>query len=427
MSELPPYKDIFPEIPIITTEERRGKHFFFEDPKNQEEHIIAFLTNNINKEAIVQSWSESTKYPENSKFGPAVAYEHIPGQPNGQCGVTAMALAMAMVWNGIAPPEKIFYEEGKLLNANNTVIGDHHVWLRVEGDYGKEWRIDVASYQYADKFTHPDEMIGTVVQGVNHWVGHYTDINWRYIPPYATPGTIKHIPVPNALSLRYEVDEADGKKASTPISEYDASLFEGRLERFIYKYTQHIPRAIGNIALQIKENLWYPPNYNHSQETWNPREDINIVYKEERIQEILKSCNPATLATWAHDCAAHVLSLHEDSYPTTYLQQALDLLENSLQTNTIDEGEINRASVDCYLFARANKLKPATVHVAGSTISALQTLLNRYNYIQYATDAARNALWAAFHSDPSTSKMAVARELEWQHRHLTQLVKNSRK
>ncbi len=409
------YRDPFPNLPPITPEELQGRHFLFDEPENQEERIVAFLANNAFRTAIVRSWSESTKYPENSKFGPTVKYEHKQGMPNGQCGVTAMALGMAMVRFGIAPPEKIFYEEGSLLNARNEIIDSHHTWLRIDGDAdNEEWRIDLTSYQYAKAFVHADQVIETVVQGVGHWVGHYAGINWRYEDPYIRPEARRIIPVPNAISLKYEVDEIDGKKCSTPISEYDASLFEGRLERLNYKYTKHL----GGIAL-AKETLWYPPNYDGSKETWNPNEDINIVYRERDIRATLEARSPVTLSMWVHDCAMHALRLCKNPQVSQDLRQALDLLEKSIWTNDTTRTELlETANILWGLSNRASlKHDHTTRQLAKSVEYALLTATSS-SPLRNAESAVACALWATFHSDQSNLKMSVVEELEWQKQHL---------
>jgi hypothetical protein len=409
------YRDPFPNLPPITPEELQGRHFLFDEPENQEERIVAFLANSAFRSAIVRSWSESTKYPEDSKFGPTVKYEHKRGMPAGQCGVTAMALGMAMVRFGIAPPEKIFYEEGSLLNARNEIIDSHHAWLRVEGDADKEeWRIDLTSYQYAKALVHPDQIIETVVQGVHHWVGHYAGINWRYEDPYIRPEARRIIPVPNAISLKYEVDEIDGKKRSTPISEYDASLFEGRLERLVYKYTKHLGRA----AL-AEDTIWYPPNYDGSKETWNPNEDINIVYRERNIRATLEARSPVALSMWTHDCAMHALRLCKDLQVGQDLRLALDLLEKSIWTNDVTRDKLLETANAMWALSSSARLKhdPATQHLTKSVEFALLTATSAFP-LRNAESAAAFALWTTFYTDQSDLKMSVVEELEWQKQHL---------
>ncbi len=143
------------------------------------------------------AWSRDTIYPKS---------EYVAGKSNGQCGVTNFGFGLWLSRLGIADVSQMFFEEGKIVTAADSPVGDDHTWLRID---------DVD-----DGYTHPDlslrfDLAGDQFPGIDvPTVVQYDD--YFYPDPNTTSG-----------NRVYQADRV------TPFSEYDISRFAGRVSRFI--------------------------------------------------------------------------------------------------------------------------------------------------------------------------------------------------
>lgn len=143
------------------------------------------------------AWSRDTIYPKN---------EYIAGKPNGQCGVTNFGFGLWLSRLGIADIDQMFFEEGRIVTANGSPVGDNHTWLRID---------DVN-----DGYTHPDlcmrfDLAGDQFPGIDvPEVVQYDD--YFYPDPNTDYG-----------NRVYQASRV------TQFSQYDVSRFAGRIGHFM--------------------------------------------------------------------------------------------------------------------------------------------------------------------------------------------------
>lgn len=143
------------------------------------------------------AWNEQTIYPKN---------EYVEGSSAGQCGVTNFGFGLWLSWAGIVRTSQMFFEEGKIVAANGSLVGPDHTWLRIDD-------ID-------DFFVYPDlsmrfDLAGDQFPGIDvPAVVQYDD----YF--YADPGT-------SSGNRVYVPDNV------THFPDYDVSLFKGRVDCFM--------------------------------------------------------------------------------------------------------------------------------------------------------------------------------------------------
>lgn len=143
------------------------------------------------------AWGRDTIYPKS---------EYIAGKSNGQCGVTNFGFGLWLSRLGIADVGQMLFEEGKIVTATGSPVGDNHTWLRIDN-------VD-------DGYTHPDlslrfDLAGDQFPGIDvPEVVQYDD--YFYPDPHTASG--------NRVYLASKV---------THFSEYDVSRFAGRVSRFM--------------------------------------------------------------------------------------------------------------------------------------------------------------------------------------------------
>lgn len=143
------------------------------------------------------AWSRETIYPKS---------EFIAGSSSGQCGVTNFGFGLWLSWMGIARLEQMYFEEGKIVDASGSIVGDDHTWLRVD---------DVD-----DGYTHSDlsmrfDLAGDQFPAVN--VPEIVQYDGYFYPDPQTPsGNLVYVP-----------DRA------TLLPDYDTRRFAGRLGSFM--------------------------------------------------------------------------------------------------------------------------------------------------------------------------------------------------
>jgi hypothetical protein len=143
------------------------------------------------------AWSKDTIYPKS---------EYVTGSSNGQCGVTNFGFGVWLCRLSLATSEQMAFEEGRIVNAIGSLVGDNHTWLRVDD-------ID-------DGCAHPDlsmrfDLAGDQFPGIDvPEVVQYDD--YFYPDPHTTSG-----------DRVYQADRV------TRFSDYDTDRFAGRLGHFM--------------------------------------------------------------------------------------------------------------------------------------------------------------------------------------------------
>lgn len=142
------------------------------------------------------AWDEGTIYPGS---------EHVDGSPAGHCGVTNFGFGIWLDWRGIVPARDMQYEEGRIVDANGSSVGEHHAALRMVVDDGCQ---------------HPD-------------LAMRFDLTGDQFPGIEVPEVVQHedyfYPDPRTPSGNrvYIADRV------TPLLEYDVTRFNARLGRFV--------------------------------------------------------------------------------------------------------------------------------------------------------------------------------------------------
>jgi len=298
-------------------------------------------------------WSEKTIYRPSNKTDVDKVYEYEPFSPKGQC-FSNFAVGMVQVSSELFSKgyiDNVYWEEGSLWSATpkgekKDELGDHHTWVRVVGGDGREWRIDLAAYQYIPQNPDPDGHIRLVMQGVGD---HKTDptisgVNWRMFNTRDDDPIL----VPNADSLLYQAEEV------TPLKEYDSRRFKGRLQQLWGELDIDIPNYLGDMEKDVylddiggesPGEFWEPVGWSKddgqlykpselgvqpSQEAFprvplaealqlvrNSNEDkveLSVEGLGVLVEQLVSQADLDTLVAWVANCAERALPLYEELF-----------------------------------------------------------------------------------------------------------------
>src|SRR5215217_4538405 len=83
------------------------------------------------------------------------------------------------------------------------------------------------------------------------------------------------------------------------------------------------------------------------------RPRFSIAHKDDELMDLVRTCDQTTLARWAIDCAERVMPYFEDARPQDRRpQQAIDALQNWIDTGEFRMAAIRKASRDAHAAAR---------------------------------------------------------------------------
>ncbi|HEY5139907.1 MAG TPA: hypothetical protein VIJ25_11420, partial [Methylococcales bacterium] len=121
------------------------------------------------------------------------------------------------------------------------------------------------------------------------------------------------------------------------------------------------------------------------------------------------------LAIWAADCARRVLPLFEKAYPEDNRpRKAIEVCRTWVRTGVFSMTAIRGASLAAHAAARTAKENDAACFAARAAGQAVATA----HVTQHALGGAYYALKAVGAVDPANAEVKVAKEFEWQSRHL---------
>ena len=121
------------------------------------------------------------------------------------------------------------------------------------------------------------------------------------------------------------------------------------------------------------------------------------------------------MATWAADCAERVLPFFEEAYPEDDRpRQALETCRTWVRTGEFKIAEIRGASLSSHAAARAVKENDPALFAARAAGQAVATA----HVAQHAYGGALYALKAIAATDLANAEENVAKERDWQLRHL---------
>ncbi len=125
--------------------------------------------------------------------------------------------------------------------------------------------------------------------------------------------------------------------------------------------------------------------------------------------------NQKLMATWAADCAERVLPLFENAYPNDNRpRKAIDVCRTWVRTGVFTMATIRGASLAAHAAAREAKASAAAHFAARAAGQAVATA----HVSQHAFGGAYYALKAIAATDPAHAEAQVAKEHNWQVRHI---------
>jgi hypothetical protein len=121
------------------------------------------------------------------------------------------------------------------------------------------------------------------------------------------------------------------------------------------------------------------------------------------------------LAIWAADCAERVLPFFEMAYPKDDRpRKAIEACRTWVRTGVFKMADIRKVALAAHAAARKAKEKDAACFAARAAGQAVATA----HVPQHAFGAAYYALKIAAASNSANSEVKIAKELNWQYRHL---------
>jgi hypothetical protein len=146
-------------------------------------------------------------------------------------------------------------------------------------------------------------------------------------------------------------------------------------------------------------------------------------YKDEKIVELVKKTDRKMLAVWAIDCAGRVLPYFEEKYPEDRRpRNAIETLQTWINTGVFKMAVIRKASLEAHTAAREvgeDNASRLAAHAAGQALATAHVPAHSIGAAIYALQAIHKA------DNSSDADAAVARERDWEYRHLLELVENS--
>lgn len=147
--------------------------------------------------------------------------------------------------------------------------------------------------------------------------------------------------------------------------------------------------------------------------------NFSITHKDEAMLELMSKTDHKTLAIWAFDCAERVLPYFEEKYPQDHRpRQALETLQTWINTGVFKMAVIRAASLASHAAAREvgeDNAAHSAARAAGQAVATAHVPRHSYGPAVYAQQAIYRT------SDPAEADAAVAKERDWQYRHLLEL------
>jgi len=146
---------------------------------------------------------------------------------------------------------------------------------------------------------------------------------------------------------------------------------------------------------------------------------FSLAYKDESMVELVGKTDHKTLAVWAIDCVERVLPYFEEQYPEDHRpRNALDVLRDWINTGVFKMAVIRGAALAAHAAAREigdDNAARSAARAAGQAVAIAHVPTHSIGAANYALQAVYRA------ANSSGADAAVAKEREWQHKHLLEL------
>jgi len=151
---------------------------------------------------------------------------------------------------------------------------------------------------------------------------------------------------------------------------------------------------------------------------------FSITRKDNSIVELVERTGHKTLAVWAIDSAMRVIPYFEEKYPEDDRPgKAIEALQKWINTGLFKMADIRKAALDSHAAARETGEDNAARSAARAAGQAVATAHVKTHCIA-AANYALQAIYRA--AGDSGAEDAVAREREWQYKHLLGLIKKEK-
>ena len=149
------------------------------------------------------------------------------------------------------------------------------------------------------------------------------------------------------------------------------------------------------------------------------RPRFSLARKDKPMEELVRETDQKTLAVWATDCAERVLPYFEEKYPKDLRpHNAFVVLRAWITTGVFRMADIRGASLASHAAAREvgeDTAARSAARAAGQAVATAHVPTHCLGAAYYALQA----VWRATNS--SDTDTAVAKERDWQYRHLLEL------
>jgi len=146
---------------------------------------------------------------------------------------------------------------------------------------------------------------------------------------------------------------------------------------------------------------------------------FSLTRKDEAREALVRETDHTTLALWAIDCAGRVLHYFEENYPDDPRPRvALNVCREWATTGIFSMAVIRGASLAPHAAARdvgEDNAARSAARAAGQAVATAHVPTHSLGAARYA----QQAVWRA--AEPGEAEAAVARERDWQERHLVEL------
>lgn len=146
---------------------------------------------------------------------------------------------------------------------------------------------------------------------------------------------------------------------------------------------------------------------------------FSIIYKDPIFLDLIEKTNHKILAKWAIDCTEHVMPFFEKKYPDDIRpRNAIETLKTWIDTGVFNMAVIRKASLDSHAAAREvdeDIAAKSAARAAGQAVATAHVRTHSLAAANYATHAIYRA------TDPVDAIKLVAKERDWQYRHLLEL------
>ena len=154
-------------------------------------------------------------------------------------------------------------------------------------------------------------------------------------------------------------------------------------------------------------------------ETKKKHPKFSLNRKDKPMEELVKGTDKKTLAIWAVYCAERILPYFEANYPNDHRpRNALIALRAWIATDVFRMADIRGASLAAHAAAREvgkDNAARSAARAAGQALATAHVLTHSLVAAYYA----QQAIWRA--AQPEKAEAAVAKERNWQYRHLLEL------